>query len=99
VAVEEVVRIEGPEAPFTVERGPSGEFVVSGRQAERLVAMTDLDNEQALRRLQGRLNALGVFRELEKRGVKHGDTVRVGSFEFEWVDEGAQLGDAGLAEK
>lgn len=99
VAVEEVVRIEGPEAPFTVERGPSGEFVVSGRQAERLVAMTDLENEQALRRLQTRLSALGVFRELERRGVKHGDTVRVGSFEFEWVDEGAMAGDAGLAEK
>lgn len=96
VIPEETVLIEGPEAPFTVARGPSGEFVVSGRAAERLVAMTDMNNDQALRRLQGRLTSLGVNRELERLGVKHGDVVRVGSFEFEWLDETMEAeGDEG----
>ena len=51
---------------------------------------------QALRRLQGRLTSLGVNRELERLGVKHGDVVRVGSFEFEWLDETMEAeGDEG----
>lgn len=87
---EEIVRIEGPEAAYEISRDQSGDFVVTGRTVERLVAMTDMSNDQALRRLQGRLASLGVVRDLKDRGVRDGQTVRVGTFEFEWVDEDAE---------
>lgn len=84
---EEVVHITGPEAPWTISRGPSGEFVVRGRQPERLVAMTDLENQESLRRLHSRLGALGILKELRQMGIDDQDTVRVGGFEFDWIDE------------
>ncbi|MCC6484293.1 MAG: GTPase ObgE [Armatimonadetes bacterium] len=86
---DEVVRIEGPQAPFTIDREATGEFVVKGREALRIVAMTDLDNEQALRRLQQRLDRLGVFKQLRRLGIRNDDTVRIGDFEFDWLDENA----------
>lgn len=86
---EDVVLIEGPQAPFTIERGMSGEFVVKGRQPLRVVSMTDLDNDQALRKLQQRLERLGVFKELRRMGIRGNDLVRVGDFEFDWFDETA----------
>lgn len=89
-APEGVVRIEGPEAPWTIKRGSSGEFVVQGRQPERLVAMTDLENEESLRRLQAKMGRMGILKELRRRGIKDNDTVRVGEFEFDWFDEEKQ---------
>ena len=91
-APEGVVRIEGPEAPWTIKRGSSGEFVVQGRQPERLVAMTDLGNEESLSRLQMRMGRMGILKELRRMGVKEGNTVRVGEFEFDWFDEEKQDG-------
>lgn len=87
MVADDVVLIEGPEAPYVIERGPAGEYVVKGRTVERVVAMADLDNDQALRRLQKRLSALGLIRELKRMGVKDGDTVQVAGFEFDWLDE------------
>ncbi len=86
-AVEDVVLIEGPEAPFIIKRDATGEFIITGKQPERMVAMTDLDNPQALRRLQLRLETLGVFKELRRMGIKDDDPVRVSDFEFDWFDE------------
>lgn len=87
VAEVDVVRIEGPEEEFTIERGSSGEYIVKGRHPERLVAMTDLENAQALRKLHARLSSLGVLKELARRGIRDNDTVRVGAFEFDWISD------------
>lgn len=85
--VEEVVRIEGPGPSWTIERGMSGEYVVKGRDPERLVSMTDLSNDRMLRKLHARLDAMGVLKELRKLGVKEGSTVSVAGFEFDWIEE------------
>ena len=71
---------------FGVER--DGEvYVVRGREVERAVAMTDLDSEEALTRLQRRLRQAGVDEALRKAGAAQGDTVRIGEAEFDWSDE------------
>jgi GTPase len=67
-----------------VERGPDGALVVSGRQAERAVALSDLTDAGALAYAQGRLKRLGVDRALARAGAKEGDKVRIGRFEFDW---------------
>ncbi len=75
----------GPaEAPFEVSREPDGTFVVTGRDVERMAAITDPENEEALQRLEGWLERRGVFRELRRRGIREGDTVRIGRVEFTW---------------
>ena len=60
---------------------------VTGEAAARAVAMTDLDNEEAVERLQKRLIALGVERALEEAGASQGDEVRIGDAAFDFEPE------------
>lgn len=64
-----------------------GIFVVQGHQVERRVAMTNLDNEEALFRLQHALRRFGVFAALQAAGVRGGDTVRIRDLEFDYVPD------------
>ncbi|WP_148866393.1 GTPase ObgE [Thermosediminibacter litoriperuensis] len=61
-------------------------FQVKGKVVERLVAMTDLDNESAVNRLQRAFKRLGVDELLKEKGIKEGDTVRIGDAEFYYTE-------------
>ncbi|HEX2948050.1 MAG TPA: GTPase ObgE [Armatimonadota bacterium] len=63
-----------------------GLWEVTGTGIERLLAMTDLENEEAVERLQRSLQRMGVFDLLRERGVKEGDSVRIGTTELEFVE-------------
>jgi GTP-binding protein len=75
-------------AGVAVERCDDGSFVVSGRPAERAVALSDMTDPQALAYAQQRLRRLGVDRELGRAGARSGDLVRVGGFTFEYETDG-----------
>jgi GTP-binding protein len=79
-----VLRPREAEERFVVEREAGG-FRVSGRRIERIVAMTDFENEEGAAHLQRQLKRLGVTEALEKAGVKDGDVVRFGKVELEWA--------------
>jgi GTPase len=72
---------------FYVERAPDGVLEVTGRGVERMVHMTDLANEAALKFLQARLRQTGITHALEREGVVPGDTVRLADVELEWMAE------------
>ncbi|MDR3707552.1 MAG: GTPase ObgE [Capsulimonadaceae bacterium] len=75
---------------FTVERDEeTGDFIVRGPGIERLVSMTQLDNEHALTRLQRIMEKSGIIRKLRETGAVEGSTVRIGVFEFDFIDEDA----------
>lgn len=63
-----------------------GLFVVHGTEVERVISRTNLDNEEAVQRLQLTLKRLGVFELLRSFGVKEGDPVRIGEAEFSFYD-------------
>lgn len=95
VATEEPVQAPTAEEPvvlrptreperFVVEHEAGG-FRVIGRRVERLVSMTDFENEEGVAYLQRQLKKLGVTDALEKEGVQPGDVVRFGPIELEWV--------------
>ena len=71
---------------FSVERDTDGAWRVTGRSAERVVAMADLTNVEALAYVQDRLRRMGVERALSRAGARDGDVVRVGSAELEYVE-------------
>ncbi|NLW06609.1 MAG: Obg family GTPase CgtA, partial [Clostridia bacterium] len=50
-------------------------------------AMTYLDNDEALRRLQGYLEQKGLEKALREAGVYHGASVRIGKYEFEYQEQ------------
>lgn len=59
-------------------------FRVRGRRVERVAAMTDWNNDEAVARFQRILRAIGVLDALQRAGVKPGDTVFIGNSELEW---------------
>lgn len=65
----------------------SGGFRVVGKRIERMVAMTQLGEDESLRYLHRRLVRLGVIERLSEAGAKEGDTVRIGDLEFEFTDD------------
>jgi GTP-binding protein len=78
-----VVKLPEVSQALTVQRLPWG-FAVRGDRVERLVERTNLDSDSALDRFQVELDRLGVGDALEKAGAQPGDTVRVGTAEFEY---------------
>ena len=71
-------------AGVSVTRADDGSWVVEGRAAERAVALSDLTIPEALEYAQSRLKGLGVDRALARAGMRTGDVVHIGSFEFEY---------------
>jgi GTPase len=68
---------------FRVERVEDGLFRVAGDAVDRLIARHDLDNEDALIHVEGRLRRMGVIRALEAAGFEPGDDVEIAGVVFE----------------
>ncbi|MGC8780193.1 MAG: GTPase ObgE [Anaerolineae bacterium] len=71
---------------FTITREPDGAYRVQGPYIERIVKMTRWEYYDAVMRFQRILEALGITEALIARGVREGDTVRIGAIELEWSD-------------
>ena len=67
--------------------GGSGHYRVTGEPAARLVAAADLDDPEAVVRLQRGLRRLGVESLLAAAGAAEGDVVEIGDVEFTYVPE------------
>jgi GTP-binding protein len=83
VLVEHMVFRPAASNGFLVERVGPDSFVVKGRGIERLVARYDVDNEDAMAYLEGRLRKIGVLRALEAEGFKQGDDLEIAGVVFE----------------
>lgn len=73
------------ESGFSVVRDDDGAWRVTGRVAERVVAMADLTNPEAVMYVHDRFRRMGVERALERAGAQEGDVVRVANIELEYV--------------
>ena len=81
------------EEGFSIER-VEGRWIVSGRRAERAVALDDLTKPEAADLAARRLARAGVDAELRRRGAVPGDEVQIGSIVFEFRDDFAEPPDA-----
>jgi GTP-binding protein len=64
----------------------NNEYIVKNKKLERMVAMTDLENEEALDYLKYRLNKIGIADRLKKMGIKEGSTVIIGRLVFSLME-------------
>jgi len=71
------------ETPIRVVREEAG-FRLLGDRPERWVAMTDLDNPEAVAHLQRRMRRAGVDELLVAAGARPGDEVLIGGTAFEY---------------
>jgi GTP-binding protein len=72
---------------FQVIKEDTGVFRLEGEQLLKRIARYDLNQDEALYRLQKYLRRRGVEEALKKAGVKDGDLVRAGEVEFIYYDE------------
>jgi len=68
---------------FKVQRMDDGAFRVEGEGVERLLMRHDLDNDEALAHVEGRLRRMGVISALEAEGFEPGDDVEIAGVLFE----------------
>ena len=82
--VEISVKKEDDPERIVISRDESGDFVVSGKALEKLVYMTNFQNDEALRRFQYIWRMKGIDEKLREKGIKEGDTVHIGDMTFEY---------------
>jgi GTP-binding protein len=83
---EGFVVLRPEETGFSITRDDDGGWRVHGRAAQRVVAMADLTNHEAVAYVQERFRRMGVERALHRAGAREGDLVRVGVVELEYVE-------------
>lgn len=71
---------------FEINRDPDATWVLSGEKLEKLFQMTNFDHDETVMRFARQLRGMGVDEALRARGAKDGDIVRIGEFEFEFVE-------------
>lgn len=81
---EEVVYKAQDKPDFEVKRADDGAFVITGPRIEKLVAMTNFDDDQSLRRFQRIWRYMELDKLLKEKGIHDGNTVRICEMEFEY---------------
>ena len=72
-------------SPFTIQR-ENESYVVTGPAVEQMIGNLRTDSSDAMARLERNLTRMGIYEALRGRGVKDGDTVRIGAMEFTFVE-------------
>lgn len=72
------------EKPFTIIKD-NNTYIIKGNEVERLFQMTNFNTEESFFRFSNKLRRMGIDDELEKLGIKEGDTVRILDYEFEYT--------------
>ena len=81
-----VYNFEEEEAPFVVHNLGNGQWTITGKKIERLVSMTSLVSDDAIKRLSIKMRNMGIDEALRNAGCQDGDTVSILDFEFEFYD-------------
>lgn len=71
---------------FTVRRADDGAYVLEGGEVQKLLDTTDPNSESSMRRFQQVLIKSGMISALREMGAKEGDTIRLGEWDFDFVD-------------
>jgi GTP-binding protein len=78
-----VLRPRGRQPGFSVEE-EDGVFVVRSQELERLVAGSDVRDPEVRRQLGNRLARPSIRHITDRAGLKPGDKIRIGDFEWIW---------------
>ena len=71
---------------YEIVVGNDTDWEVRGKNIERLVAMTNFDNDEALYRFQLIWKRLGIDEALKEKGVQEGQSVRIRDMVFDYKD-------------
>lgn len=84
---------EDPEPDYSQEKSETEIIMedevyrVINKNLEKRILRYDLENEYSLQSLQRLLKRWGIYQALIEQGVKEGDSVRIGDFEFTFLSD------------
>ena len=84
VEAVKIFDVEKEDDPVIIERNDAAEFIVRNKNLEKIVAMTNFDDTEGLRRFQFIWRMKNLDALLKARGIKEGTSVHIGGLEFEW---------------
>lgn len=84
-AEEIVVTRFKEDIPFRISKTDEA-YEISGDRIEKLVAMTNFDNDEALPRFQHIIEKMGINKALREKGIQNGELVRILDLEFEYQE-------------
>ncbi len=70
---------------FVITKTEEG-FDLTGTKLRLIFERTDFTKDEAVKRFARQLRGLGVDEALRKEGAKHGDTIKIFDFEFEFIE-------------
>ncbi|MBQ7475935.1 MAG: GTPase ObgE [Selenomonadaceae bacterium] len=79
-----VFNLDNESDEVIITRNDAAEFIVRNKNLEKIVAMTNFDNPEGLRRFQFIWRMKNLDAKLKERGIKEGMTVHIGKMQFEW---------------
>ena len=82
---EKVYKLEEKDEGYTITK-QNKIFVVEGEKVNRILRKVNITDNESLYYLHKKLDEIGLNQELKKRGIKDGDTVKIGSYEMVWED-------------
>lgn len=71
---------------FRISRPKEDLFILEGEELLRKVASMNLKSEEGVQRLLAYLGRMGVEEALVEKGIREGDTVKVGEYEFTYSE-------------
>jgi GTP-binding protein len=84
-ADRKIYRLEEDPDKFWITRD-NEVYVVHGEWIEKLCVMTNFTQYDSVKRFQRIMKQKGVDAALRKKGAQDGDTIRIGEYEFEFVE-------------
>ncbi len=86
LSLEEITKVEAERnSAFTIEL-VDGTYIVNAQWLGHVLANCNMDDYESLQYFQRQLRQSGIIDELERMGIKEGDTVSILDFEFEFIN-------------
>jgi GTP-binding protein len=79
--------MEQDDKSFEIVREGSDTFIIENQRIQKLLELTDVYDERALNRFMKIITGAGVLERLKKMGIREGDTVKVGDFQFDYYSD------------
>ncbi|GAA0137903.1 GTPase ObgE [Paenibacillus sp. YSY-4.3] len=81
-----IYKLEKEEEQDFVIRRENEDFVIESAKIDRMMKRMQLNTHDAILKLARTMRHMGIDDELRRRGAKDGTIVRIGDFEFEFVE-------------
>ncbi|MDP5272740.1 GTPase ObgE [Chengkuizengella axinellae] len=77
---------ENEKEPFTIRR-ENEVFIIEGERIDKLLKKTQFGTYDSVMRFSRTLRNMGIDKALRERGAHDGQTIRIGDYEFEFVEK------------